>query len=85
MPFVTVSFLRKSGYKVAVIHHRNTDSKGIVTPKGGMTEIIIDSPHGEHFEGKSRCCPEDNYDKKLGIRIAIGRSGVVNHLSTIVH
>jgi len=84
MHYITVKFLRKSGYKVAVRHHRVHDDKGITMPKGGMTEIIIDSPHGEHFEGISYCCPSDNYDKKLGIRIALGRSGVINHLSTVV-
>ena len=82
MHYLTVSFLRKSGYKVAVFHRRNKNKDGIISPKGGMTTLIIDSPHGEHFEGTSICCDADNYDKKLGIRIALGRSGVVNHIST---
>jgi hypothetical protein len=84
MHYITVGFLRQSGYKVAVRHHRIIDNNGVSKPKGGMTEIIIDSPHGEHFEGRSRCCLQDNYNKKLGTRIALGRSGVVNHLSTVV-
>lgn len=81
MNYLTVGFLRKSGYKVAVRHHRNINKDGSFKPKGGMTELIIDSPHGEHFEGRSFCCEQDNYNKKLGVRIALGRSGVVNHLS----
>lgn len=81
MNYLTVGFLRQSGYKVAVRHHRQYDANGKVKPKGGMTELIIDSPHGEHFEGIAKCCDEDNYDKKLGVRIALGRSGVKNHLS----
>lgn len=79
---LTVSFLRKSGYKVAVFHSRNKKN-GIISPKGGKTTLIIDSPHGEHFEGVSVCSKEDNYNKKLGIRIALGRSGVVENLSTL--
>lgn len=83
MHHLTVSFLRKSGYKVAVRHHRIFNSDGSTKPKGGMTEVIIDSPHGEHFEGKAKCCDQDNYNKKLGIRIALGRSGVTSNLSTV--
>lgn len=81
MNYLTVAFLRQSGYKVAVRHHRNRDNNGKLKPKGGSTELIIDSPHGEHFEGISKCCDQDNYDKKLGVRIALGRSGVKSHLS----
>lgn len=77
---ITVSYLRKNGYKVAVIHHRNKDKNGTVKPKGGKTVLIIDSPIGEHFEGTAKCSNEDNYDKKLGIRIALGRSGVIKSI-----
>jgi hypothetical protein len=80
MHYITVSFLRKSGYKVAVMHRRNFDKFGNKLPKGGETTVIIDSPYGKHFEGTSRCCDSDNYDKKLGVRIALGRSGVINQI-----
>ncbi len=46
--------------------------------KGGSTTVIIDSPCGKHFEGRSVCSREDNYDKKLGVKIALGRSGVMD-------
>ena len=82
MNHITVSFLRQSGYKVAVRHHRNYNNN-VTSPKGGMTEIIIDSPHGEHFEGISKCCDQDNYNKKLGVRIALGRTGIKHHLSIL--
>lgn len=42
-------------------------------PKGGRTKLIIDSPSGEHYEGESICSKRDNYNKKLGVRIALGR------------
>jgi hypothetical protein len=80
MYHLTVSYLRKSGYKVAVFHKRNKDKNGTILPKGGKTVLVIDSPHGEHFEGSAKCSNEDNYDKKLGIRIALGRSGVVSSI-----
>lgn len=77
---LTVAYLRSNGYKVAVHHSRKKDNNGTILPKGGKTVLIIDSPRGEHFEGVSRCSNEDNYNKKLGIRIALGRSGVVNSI-----
>ena len=87
---MTVQELRNKGYKVKVLHHRLYNGKfkwqavdnyiggGIIDPdtKGGSTHIIIDSPNGNHFEGVALCSREDNYDKKLGVRIALGRSGV---------
>ena len=46
--------------------------------KGGSTQVIIDSPNGEHFQGLAICSKKETYNKKLGVRIAIGRSGVIN-------
>lgn len=74
---MTIKELRNKGYKVRVLHHRTPCVWETFHPKGGTTHIIIDSPSGEHFEGIAYCSPKDNYDKKLGVRIAIGRSGVL--------
>lgn len=46
--------------------------------KGGSTEVIIDSPNGARYHSIAICSKKDNYNKKIGVRIAIGRSGV-NH------
>lgn len=46
-------------------------------PKGGSTEIVIDSPTGRHYQGLAICSKKDNYNKKLGVKIALGRSGVI--------
>lgn len=53
-------------------------SYGPIDPdtKGGSTHIIIDSPTGSHYEGIAICSKSDNYNKKLGVKIALGRSGV---------
>lgn len=48
-------------------------------PKGGSTEIVIDSPDGKHFQGLAICSKKENYNKKMGVRIALGRSGVYNN------
>ena len=78
----TVKELRQSGYKVRVLHHRNHKShKTANNPNqfvqkhihnlGGKTEVIIDSPTGEHYEGVAICSKTDNYNKKLGVKIAL--------------
>lgn len=88
----TVQELRNNGYKVKVMHNRlyngrfkwqrpNIDNQSFgciidPDPKGGSTHIIIDSPTGSRYEGIAICSKEDNYHKKLGVRIALGRSGV---------
>lgn len=89
---MTVQELRNKGYKVKVFHNRlyNGYHKWQVggheyiqrnTPvdpdtKGGSTEIVIDSPFGEHFHGVAICSKKDNFNKKLGVKIALGRCGL---------
>lgn len=82
----TIQALRQAGYKVRVLHFRDKFYKnrmgssinGYESPKGGFTKIVIDSPEGKHYEGEAWCSPKDNYNKKLGVRIALGRCGVYN-------
>lgn len=75
---MTIKELRKAGYKVRVLHHRVPSAWGLYSARGGTTEIIIDSPSGQHFEGQAKCSEKDNYNKKLGVRIALGRTGILN-------
>jgi len=44
--------------------------------KGGSTQIIIDSPSGDHYDGLAICSKKENYNKKLGVRIALGRCNI---------
>ena len=88
----TVQELRNAGYKVRVLHNRLYngyykwqvgDNHKINSPidpdaKGGSTEIVIDSPSGQHFQGVAICSKKENYNKKLGVRIALGRCGIHN-------
>lgn len=86
---MTIRDLRNNGYKVRVLHFRRHKSGPCIAginfgcfekdPKGGTTQVIIDSPTGEHFEGEAKCSNQDNYNKKLGVKIALGRSGVLNN------
>lgn len=89
---MTVQQLRNMGYKVRVLHcrlyngyhtwqvggHEYIQRNAPVDPdaKGGSTQVVIDSPTGEHFQGLAICSKKENYNKKMGVRIALGRSGV---------
>lgn len=87
---MTVQQLRNTGYKVRVLHNRlyngyhkwqvGTQAKvnGPINPdpKGGSTEIVVDSPSGKHFHGVAICSKKENYNKKLGVKIALGRCGL---------
>ena len=93
---MTVQQLRNAGYKVRVLHNRlyngyhkwqvgareHIQKYAPIDPdaKGGSTQIVIDSPTGEHFQGLAICSKKENYNKKLGVRIAIGRSGISDFL-----
>ena len=90
---MTIQQLRNNGYKVRVLHNRLYNGyhawqngsrtysfiDGINGPdsKGGSTQVVIDSPTGEHFTGLAMCSKKENYNKKMGVRIALGRSGVI--------
>lgn len=70
---ISIKTLRKSGYKVRVLHFRNIfDNKSL--EKGGKTVIQIRTPDGQEIEGQAVCSDKDNYNKRIGIQIALGRA-----------
>ena len=82
----TVEELRKAGYKVKVRHNRVPKS-GIkldagealspcgFAPKGGSTEVNIYDQQNELVTGYTAfCCPKDQYNRKIGKNIALGRA-----------
>jgi hypothetical protein len=69
----TVSDLRKLGYKVFVIHIRFMDMDNSRFARGGKTLVEIHTPDGV-INGVAFCSLEDNYNKKIGVKIAIGRA-----------
>jgi hypothetical protein len=72
MKQLTVKNLRQNGFKVRVLHVRKYDLNG-VSCKGGRTIVQI-SKDGNTGEGESVCSDLDNYNKRLGVRIALGRA-----------
>ena len=69
----TVQQLKDIGYKVKVIHDRIING-GIIQPKGGLTKVFITDNNGHTCEGISKCSLKDNFNKRLGLSIAIGRA-----------
>jgi hypothetical protein len=64
--YPTIESLRKSGHKVAVIHKNES-------PKA-YTHIIVTTPDKRHAEGYAFVHEEDNFNRKIGNRVALGRA-----------
>jgi len=68
-----VRSLRQAGYKVRVLHFRNKNNDTFLE-KGGKTIVQIKTPSGQEFEGKAVCSEKDNYNKRIGLQVALGRA-----------
>lgn len=82
----TVESLRKDNFKCKVFHYRYDKIKGELLPRnafsdtglmssfGGATEISILTPNGEELKGEAVCSKKDQFNRKLGLKIAIARA-----------
>ena len=78
----TIKTLRQSGYKVRVIHARvYKPFKKIsgtyyeMSARGGSTTVQITTPDKQYnVEGVAECSDKDNFSKKTGNFIAVGRA-----------
>jgi hypothetical protein len=77
----TIHQLRKEGYKVKVYHYRDTIDvmtfSGIqkfLNARGGSTRIEITTPEGKTLVGESKCSKKENFCRRTGNQIAIGRA-----------
>jgi hypothetical protein len=78
----TVKSLRQKGYKVRVFHSRlvvESEEDEITTrrfnERGGSTEVQIFNDTGSWVTtGNAVCSDKENYDRKKGVRIALGRA-----------
>lgn len=90
---MTVEQLRKSGYKVRVIHQRFNDYHTLDMPElmsrfeasnynigwnplpvGGKTIVEVTHPDGTFSTGVSLCSIQDNFNRKHGVKVALGRA-----------
>jgi hypothetical protein len=78
----TIKNLRQQGYKVRVHHTRNhitkptiSGFKQILSNNGGETTIEITTPNMQYTaSGTSVCSEKDNYNRRIGNSIALGRA-----------
>ena len=79
----TIRQLRRSGFKVRVLHKRQQvsikkfggDQYFENSAKGGTTTIEITTPDKQtDVRGVAICSNEDNYNRKVGNAIALGRA-----------
>jgi hypothetical protein len=77
----TIHQLRQQGYKVRVYHERDTIDvmtiSGInkfLNARGGKTKIELTTPEGETSIGESRCSEKENFCRRVGCSIALGRA-----------
>ena len=80
----TVKSLRQKGYKVKCFHTRNIPdllSEGntnynyeLFDAKGGKTEVQLIDPNGIKASGEAKCSNKENYCRKTGVKIALGRA-----------
>jgi len=70
----TVEDIKQLGYKIRVFHDRTKNKDGSISPRGGSTTVEITDNHGHTALGKARCHERDNFVKRIGIMVAIGRA-----------
>jgi len=70
---MTIEELRKNGYKIRVHHHRKINNMSI-NARGGKTVVEVTTPDGTTLVGMSRCSRKENFNKRMGVRIALGRA-----------
>ena len=70
-----IDALKYQGYDVRIQHVRNENENGEVLPKGGSTLAFISYPRTDWvLVGIAECSDQDNYNKRLGAQIALGRA-----------
>jgi hypothetical protein len=63
------------GVKVKFFHNRSYEKDiPFVLPRGGSTECKLILEDGEEIVAHARCSERDNYSKKLGRDISLGRA-----------
>jgi hypothetical protein len=78
----TIKQLRQKGYKVRVMHNRYYQPvhkmDGVyeqISSQGGSTTIEVTTPDKQiTVSGKSVCSLEDNFNRRVGNAIALGRA-----------
>lgn len=73
-PGEKIKELEDQGYTVFVEHWRYADKEGNLLPRGGATYVDIYWGSDPVGFGEAHCHKDDNYNKRLGLTIALGRA-----------
>mgnify|MGYP001589437661 CR=1 FL=1 len=68
--YASVEGLRATGWKIVIDHQRGLEDFGI----NGITTIYITDRYGKHAKGRAVCAKPDTFDRRRGVRIALGRA-----------
>jgi hypothetical protein len=88
----TIHDLRRAGAKIRVVHYRrlrgdtenwhpvsSLKNKTNLSSKGGITEMQVTLPDGRDYSITAKCADVDSFNRKIGIKICLGRlSKVLN-------
>lgn len=84
---MTIQSLKNDGFKVFVTHKRVSSTTGemqsyqsfrshgmanLIAPKGGLTCVELQKD-GKTFQASAKCSKKDAYNRKIGVRICLGR------------
>ncbi len=79
---LTIDHLKRDGWDVDVIHDRKfsfvqklNGVQQVIHSRGGRTTVILTNGH-YNVAGVAICSDEDNYCKKLGVKVGLARAMV---------
>ena len=71
------NYLRKTDKEIFAFHRNeidNRDNAFELLPHGGSIKIEVTTPTGDTGKGEAVCSTKDNFNRKVGNSIALGRA-----------
>jgi hypothetical protein len=85
----TVAQLRRDNFRVKIHHFRDVryddgelvqniprmdiQNSNKIVAKGGKSEVFVTCPDGKHYKGVAHCNPKDSFNRKVSVKICLGR------------
>lgn len=63
-----------SARDVFINHVRARNVDGSISNKGGVTSVSIFLPNGRCYNADAHCHPNDNFNRRVGVMIALGKA-----------
>lgn len=68
--------MKRNGISVFIEHNRKYNScgnHGYMQTKGGDTDVLVTLPSGKAYNEVAACHEKDNYNKRIGLHVCLGR------------